>query len=114
MRLNLFLKKISRPISVKKTKPRKCPANAVLVIVQSPNNLVRYGMVGDADDMFYFSIDPLSGEIFVRRSLVETTNRNITLFQVSWLLSPSGLFLCTSLSPTLFLSVPVDMVDICL
>ena len=56
---------------------------------QSPNNLVRYGLVGDSEDLFYFSIDAVSGEIFIRRSLVENANRNITLFEVSAVSIPS-------------------------
>ncbi|KAL8559117.1 hypothetical protein ACOMHN_046165 [Nucella lapillus] len=46
----------------------------------SPNNNVMYSMVGDTDDMFYFSIDSVTGEILIRRSLVENADRNITMF----------------------------------
>ncbi|GFN78435.1 protocadherin fat 4, partial [Plakobranchus ocellatus] len=46
----------------------------------SPNNVVRYGLSGDSLDDFYFSIDSVSGEVIIRRSLASLDNRNITQF----------------------------------
>ncbi|RUS85645.1 hypothetical protein EGW08_006591, partial [Elysia chlorotica] len=46
----------------------------------SPNNVVRYGISGDALDEFYFSIDSVSGEVIIRRTLASVDNRNVTQF----------------------------------
>ena len=49
---------------------------------QSPNNDVRYSLIGDSVDEFYFAIDAVSGVITIKRSLADTLNSNVTVFQV--------------------------------
>ncbi|XP_035826841.1 protocadherin Fat 4, partial [Aplysia californica] len=56
----------------------------------SPNNDVRYSLIGDTLDEFYFAIDPISGVITVKRSLADELNRNVSIFQFQALATDLG------------------------
>ena len=49
----------------------------------SPNNDVRYSLIGDNVDEFYFAIDDISGVVTIKRSLTDQLNSNVTIFNVS-------------------------------